>query len=194
MSLMRSIFASLLLAVLPATFAHAQVTGEETSGLTAGERLDGLYARLRAERNEAAARRIAEQIRDAWDDQGGATAELLIGWAREAAREDRFHVALDLIDQVTLLYPDYANGYNARATIHLMQGETGQAMADFYRVLSMEPRHFEAMAGVAGILRSQGLEEQALGVYRRMLDVYPMQRNAQRALIEITDDRTDERL
>ncbi|KFB08655.1 hypothetical protein [Nitratireductor basaltis] len=194
MFFLRAIFAAFLLVVVPAPIAHAQGTGETEASLSPAERLEALYARLRAERNEAAARRVAEQIRDAWASQGGETAELLIDWAQSAAREDKFHVALDLIDQVTLLYPGYANGFNARATIHLMRGEMGQAMADFYRVLSMEPRHFEAMAGVAGILRSQGLEEQALGIYRRMLEVYPMQRNAQRALIDITDDQTDERL
>lgn len=161
----------------------------------AGEnRLDQLFTDLKRESNERAARRIANQIRDQWARSGGATADLLIEWAREAASEEKYHVALDLLDQATTLYPDYVEAWNSRALVYLMMNDASRAMSDLGRVLAIEPRHFGALSGLAGILRATGRTEQALEVYQRMLEIYPMQRNAQRAIQQLTEEHNDTRL
>ncbi|WP_028033688.1 tetratricopeptide repeat protein [Chelativorans sp. J32] len=157
-------------------------------------RLDELFAELKQERNEAAARRIAGRIREEWQRSGGATADVLIQWAHKAAGEKKFHVALDLLDQAVTLYPNYVESWNNRALVYLMMNDFDRAMSDLSQVLAIEPRHFGAMSGLAGVLRVTGNDEGALEIYRRMLEVYPMQRSAQRALLDLTDKKTDERL
>jgi len=157
-------------------------------------RLDELFSDLKQERNEATARRIAKRIREEWQRSGGATADVLIEWAHKAAGEKKFHVALDLLDQAVTLYPQYVESWNNRALVYLMMNDFDRAMSDLSHVLSIEPRHFGAMSGLAGILRVTGREDRALEIYRRMLEIYPMQRSAQRALLDLTDKQTDERL
>ncbi|WP_159589349.1 tetratricopeptide repeat protein [Chelativorans xinjiangense] len=183
---------SFALLALPAAAAETQ--NAAASSEAEASRLDQLFADLKQERNEVAARRIAERIREEWLTSGGATADLLIEWARKAAADEKYHVALDLLDEATTLYPEYVEGWSSRALVHLMMNDYSRAMVDLSRTLTIEPRHFGALSGLAGILRATGREEQALEVYRRMLDIYPMQRSAQRALIRIVEEQSDERI
>ena len=187
----------LLLALLapPVAFAQAQETAAPSAEQTAEtSRLDQLFVELKRENNEAAARRIAQRISEEWQRSGGDTADLLIEWAQKAASSEKYNVALDLLDQAVTLYPEYVEGWNSRALIYLMMNDYSRAMSDLSHVLSIEPRHFGAMSGLAGIMRVTGRPERALELYRRMLEIYPMQRSAQRALLSITDEQTDERL
>lgn len=182
----------LILALLA---APAAVGADMAQQANASEsRLDQLFAELKREANGRAARRIAERIEEQWAEAGGATADLLIEWARKAASDEKYHVALDLLDQVVVLYPDYVEGWNSRALVHLMMDDYSRAMADLARVLAIEPRHFGALSGLAGILRATGRTEEAIEVYRRTLEIYPMQRKAQRALQHLTEEKTDARL
>lgn len=180
--------------LLLAAPAAADEPRQATARIPASDRLEQLFADLKQETNEAAARRIAERIREEWLRSGGETADLLIEWARAAVSEEKYHVALDLLDEVTVLYPDFVEGWSSRALVHLMMDDYDRAMADLSRALAIEPRHFGALSGLAGILRAVGREEEALAVYRRMLEIYPMQRSAQRAVMRIVEERTDERL
>lgn len=183
--------AFLILALLQPP-ALAQTRGTELSAGT--DQLDQLFANLKRESNHVAARRIADRIREEWQRSGGATADLLIEWAQKAASEEKYNVALDLLDQVVTRYPGYVEGWNSRALVYLTMNDFSRAMADLSRTLSIEPRHFGAMSGLAGILRATGRDDMALNVYRRMLEVYPMQRNAQRAVLTITEKQTGQRL
>lgn len=182
----------LILSLLAAPAAAGADTAQQAS--TGESRLDQLFAELKRETNGRAAHRIAERIREQWAHAGGATADLLIEWASKAASDEKYHVALDLLDQVVVLYPDYVEGWNSRALVHLMMDDYRRAMADLARVLAIEPRHFGALSGLAGILRATGRTEEAIEVYRRTLQIYPMQRNAQRALQHLTEEKTDARL
>lgn len=188
-----SAFLCLALTAMPA-HAEMQSVPEPANAGAMQSRLDDLFAKLKQESNEAAARGIAERIREEWRSMGGPTADLLIDWARKAAEKKKFNVALDLLDQVVVLYPQYVEGWDNRALVYLMMRDYSRAMSDLSQVLTIEPRHFGALSGLAGILRATDHPEEALKVYRRMLEIYPMQRSAQRALLSITDEQTDERL
>ncbi len=158
-----------------------------STGQAGTSRLDKLFTDLKRERNEQAARRIAVRIGETWTNAAGDTAALLMGWANDAVKAEKFSVALDFLDQLVLLYPDYAEGWNRRATVHFMRKDYARAMADISRVLELEPRHFGALAGMARIFQETNRNEQALAVYEQILDVYPMLRSAQKAMSEISD-------
>jgi len=193
----RFIFFVPVAAALMLSPAYAQAPAPEQSPAAQPDeqgRLDELFVQLKQERNEAAARRIADRIREEWQRTGGATADVLIEWAQKAAGEKKFNVALDLMDQAVTLYPHYVESWNNRALIYLMMNDFDRAMSDLSHALSIEPRHFGAMSGLAGVLRVTGHDDRALEIYRRMLEIYPMQRSAQRALLDLTDKQTDERL
>lgn len=185
-------------ALLLAGPALAQTTGEDhsvaasTPAQSAAGRLDTLFDRLKHEPNEQAARLLAAEIVDQWGASGSANADLLMQWAADAMKAKKFPVAQDLLDQVVTLYPDYAEGWNRRATLNFMMGDYPRSMADIARTLRLEPRHFGALSGMAGILEQTGRNEEALEAYRRVLEIYPMMRSAQAEVAKLSDQLAGE--
>ncbi|MBI1622531.1 tetratricopeptide repeat protein [Aquamicrobium zhengzhouense] len=190
---MRNVFVFGLgfLALFPAVDAVAQQTGRQAAVLTLEDpetRLDALFAELKRAQNENAAKRISSRIVKQWSLSGSANIDLLMQWAQKAMEADKTDVALDLLDQVVTLAPDYAEGWNRRATLHFMKQDYAKAMADIGHVLELEPRHFGALAGMAEILREDDRKEAALRAYQRLLDIYPMMREAQTELGKLADE------
>jgi tetratricopeptide (TPR) repeat protein len=154
--------------------------------------IDRLFAELKRQRDPRRARIITEKITAVWRDSGSATVNLLMQWAEKAIAERRHSAALDLLDQVVVLKPDYAEGWNRRATLHYSMKNHGKSMADISHVLALEPRHFGALAGMAAILRDSGEDRLALKAFQQMLEVFPANRDAQRRVGELTDKLSGE--
>lgn len=189
-----SIFLSVLIAGIDA--AHAQdvkpVSKPETTTETVpgplapqGERLDSLFARLKRERSPEDARGIANEIREVFSISGSATVDLLMQNSARAINDKRYGAALDFLDQVTLIAPDFAEGWNRRATVHYLLGNYPKAMSDCARVLALEPRHLGALSGIAGILQETGNDRRALEAWEAYLVRYPADREAQQQTIEL---------
>ena len=77
------------------------VSGIESLVSDRQARLDALFLDLKKETNERAARRIALRIGETWANSGSDTANLLIGWANDAIKAEKFSVALDFLDCVS---------------------------------------------------------------------------------------------
>ncbi|MGK6311956.1 hypothetical protein [Neorhizobium sp. DT-125] len=149
--------------------------------------LDPLFEALKRERDADKARGIATQIMTDMNESGSATVDLLMQWAATAIKEKRNAAALDFLDQVTLLDPAYPEGWNRRATLHYTMGNSRKSMADIAEVLKREPRHFGAIAGLAGILMENGRDELALKAWEDYLAVYPADRDAQEAVTKLSE-------
>ncbi|MER2535699.1 MAG: hypothetical protein ABTQ31_11105 [Rhizobiaceae bacterium] len=159
---------------------------------TPRERLDKLFTDLKRERNERAATRIASRITDLWSQSGSASIDLMMGWSKEAMDKKKFDVALDFLDQVVTMDPDYAEGWNRRATAHFMMNNYAKSMADINRTLALEPRHFGAIAGMAQILKATNHKDAALQAWHRVLDIYPMMRGAQTEVATLSEELVGE--
>jgi tetratricopeptide (TPR) repeat protein len=155
--------------------------------VTQNKNIDSLFDALKREREPTKARGIASQIMSDISESGSPTVDLLMQWATTAIKEKRNGAALDFLDRVTLLEPDYPEGWNRRATLHYTMGETRKAMADIAEVLRREPRHIGALAGMAAILTEAGKDELALKAWQRYLDVYPADREAQEAVAKLSE-------
>jgi tetratricopeptide (TPR) repeat protein len=158
----------------------------------AENRLDKLFADLKRERNERKAERISQQIWNEWFRSGSASIDLMMQWAAKATEDKKFDVALDFLDQVVVMEPDFAEGWNRRATVHFMMNNFSKSMADIEHTLRLEPRHFGALSGMAQILRNRGSDELALQVYQRVLDIYPMMRSAQNEVATLSEELAGE--
>jgi tetratricopeptide (TPR) repeat protein len=150
-----------------------------------GGLLNELYARLKTERSPESARATAEEIRATLTVSGSATIDMLMANAAKAATDKKYSAALDLLDQVTLLKPDFAEGWNRRATVHYVMGNLPKAMSDTARVLTLEPRHLGALAGLAGIMQETGRDAQALQAWETYLTYYPADRDAQKRALDL---------
>jgi tetratricopeptide (TPR) repeat protein len=147
--------------------------------------LDGLFNDLKRSRDSATAERLTTQIWRQWSDSGSDSINVLMEWAQRAIGSRNFPAALDTLDQIVLLAPDFSEGWNRRATLHFMMENPSKSMADIERTLVLEPRHFGALAGMAEILRARGDNALALKAYERALEVHPMMRGAQLANFQI---------
>lgn len=156
--------------------------------------LDSLFAELKRERRDSQAKRISERIWAKWRDSGSATANLLMQWADKAVAEQKNGLALDLLDQVVVLMPEFAEGWNRRATLNYAMGNHGKSMSDIARVLRLEPRHFGAISGMAAILAATGNDELELRAWEQVLDIYPANRQAQTRIGELADKLTGSRI
>jgi tetratricopeptide (TPR) repeat protein len=182
MAYMRNVLPCALVIFLSVGLAQANDVTEPAAPIArpaAQSSLDDLFAELKRSSNEQAAARIASRIEREWMRSGSRSIDLMMQWSANAMQARQFDVALDFLDQVVTLSPDYAEGWNRRATVHFMMDDYAKSMADIDRTLRLEPRHFGALSGMARILESTGAKEQALHAYERALDVYPMMRSAQ---------------
>ncbi len=98
------------------------------------------------------------------------------------------NVALDLLDQIIILAPDYAEGWNRRATLHFALKEYGRSISDIERVLELEPRHYGALSGLAVILQGLDRKEKSLETWYKVLEIYPANEQAQKAVIKLEDE------
>jgi tetratricopeptide (TPR) repeat protein len=135
--------------------------------------LDRLFERLAAAKTAEEAKGIANLIQRRWARSGSDTADLLMTRAQEALKARELPLAIELLDRVITLQPDWAEGWNQRANALFLQGDPIRSMIDIGETLKREPRHFGAMMGLGTILRQQGDDKRAMVAYRRALEVYP---------------------
>lgn len=156
------------------------------------DRLDELYAGLAEADTPEAAERIAREIQLMWMESGSATVDVLMSRAGKAIQADDHALALDLLDVVVILKPSFAEGWNRRATVHYMREDFGKSLVDIERTLALEPRHWGALSGLAIIQRRLGFKEEALGSFKRALEVNPGLENATKAINDLEKDAEGE--
>ena len=135
--------------------------------------LDRLFERLAAAKTSEEAKGIANLIQRRWARSGSDTADLLMTRAQDALKSRELPLAIELLDRVISLEPDWAEGWNQRANALFLQGDPIRSMLDIAETLKREPRHYGAMMGLGTILRQQGDDKRAMVAYRIALEVYP---------------------
>jgi tetratricopeptide (TPR) repeat protein len=155
-------------------------------------RLNQLFIDLKRERNEKAAERIAGRIWGEWFQSGSASIDLMMQWSQKAIENQKYDVALDFLDQVVTLQPNYAEGWNRRATVHFMMKNFGKSMSDIDHTLQLEPRHFGALSGLAQIMALTGHKQSALEAWQKVLAIYPMMRGAQDQVATLSEELAGE--
>jgi tetratricopeptide (TPR) repeat protein len=135
--------------------------------------LDFLFEALKAAPDEDTAQHIENRIWALWLVSGSDTVDLLMNRVTEAIDTNDVDLALQLLDAVIELKPDYVEGWNRRATLYFSKKDYGRAVADIGEVLKREPRHFGALIGLGVIMQEIGDDKHALETFRRALAINP---------------------
>ena len=135
--------------------------------------LDKLYAQLAKAPDEETGRALESAIQSVWLESGSPSIDLLMRRGLDALREENFDRAYFYFDEVVTLAPGFAEGWNKRATIHYVRDDYARALRDIEQVLRLEPRHFEALAGLGVILEELGDKKGALDAYRKAVELDP---------------------
>ena len=69
--------------------------------------------------------------------------------------------------------PNFAEGWNKRATVYYMLGKFDASMMDIHETLKLEPRHFGAMDGMGLIFIHLEQFGKAIDIYDQMLEIFP---------------------
>ena len=137
-------------------------------------KLDALFAKLLTADADAAST-LEQEIWIEWSKSGSLAMDLLLERGRNAMAEGAPDVAIEHLTALIDHAPDFAEGWNARATAYYQTGDFGPSIADIGHVLSLNPRHFGALSGLGSIFEELERPKQALEVYRAALAIHPNQ-------------------
>lgn len=162
----------------PSLALHAPaVRADQTS-----QALPGLFEQLQQADSAEEAARIESRIWLAWLEPPEEEAGLTMGWIEAAMRSGELARAAELCDTLVERFPDYAEGWNKRATVRYLQGDFDGSVLDIRRTLTLEPRHFGAISGLGLIFLKQGDTAAALEAFEAVLKISPASANAQRSV------------
>lgn len=139
----------------------------------ADSRLDQLFERLKAAADPRAAQSIEAAIWQVWLDPKDGGANSLMRLGLEAQQRGDLYGAFALFDAIVNLKPDYAEGWNRRATILFQLGRMEDSRKDAEKTIALEPRHFGALSGLGMIALRLEQPERALDAFEKALAIHP---------------------
>jgi tetratricopeptide (TPR) repeat protein len=140
-------------------------------------RLDALFQELRTG-DALSAEETTGRILEIWADSQSDTADLLYARATASAEGGEFDLALTLLDHVTGLAPNFAQGYALRGMIRLQEQDQAGAVSDFSKALELEPRQFEVRIALAEILMESNEKRAAYDMFEKALEWNPHDEHA----------------
>ena len=150
--------------------------------------VDALFVQLGKAKDPDEARGIASAIERLWMHSGSDTTDLLMQRAVTALNAEHRDVALEVLDKVVAIRPDWAEGWNKRATVRFLDDDDNGSMEDIAHVLLLEPRHFGALSGMAVILKRHGLAKAALKALRRAGEIDPGDEGIRKEIERLTPE------
>jgi tetratricopeptide (TPR) repeat protein len=137
------------------------------------KRLETLFDQLRSASNDDDAEPVEEEIWSIWLENPRHDVEVLMQLGIANLFRSRYDVALIAFNRVVELAPDYAEGWNKRANAQFLLGDYTAAVTDIQHVLSLEPRHFAALAGLGLVYLATDDLEAALRAFQGALTINP---------------------
>ena len=131
-----------------------------------------LLARLFDE--DPTVREIAEQgLWVLWSRSGDAATDALLARGVMEMQTARLTDAVATFSEVIAKQPDFAEGWNKRATALFLAGEFRRSLADCDEVIKRNPNHFGALAGYGQIYFQAEQYQRAVQYWKRALGVNP---------------------
>lgn len=135
--------------------------------------LDGLYSVLSRSTSELEAQQVEHIIWSIWLRSGNEEVDAIIDELLDARSEQEYETALELTNRIIELKPDYAEGWNQRATVEFLLGDYQGSLDDIVETLKREPHHFGALSGRAYIQLKQGKNREAIQTINAALEIHP---------------------
>ena len=147
--------------------------------------LPDLFSELRSAETRKDGLRVERRIWAIWKqhDDPRVEARMRVGIRYMGAR--LLQKARDTFTDIIDIAPDYAEGWNKRATVHYMMGHYEASVTDIARTLQLEPRHFGALSGLGQIYRRLDDPGQALEIFETVLEIHPHAARTAQAIEEL---------
>ena len=136
-------------------------------------RLNNLFKKLNETENQDEIRDLISDIWNIWYEVDDPKVIEYFEKGIQAMHLRNYPLAIRFFNNLIEEDPNFAEGWNKRATVHFMMGNFDQSMQDIIKTLELEPRHFGALDGMGLIFIHQGQFQQAIDVYDKMLEIFP---------------------
>jgi len=108
-----------------------------------------------------------------WSRSGDPAIDQLFARGAEFMQAGAYEEALVVFNEIVARQPDFAEGWNKRATLYFLLGRNRESLKDCDEVLKRNPNHFGALSGAGQIHLNLGNPQLALEFFRRALKVNP---------------------
>ena len=136
-------------------------------------RLPSLFDQLYLSKGVEEINGITRQIWDIWHETNDINIEADFYRGMESMRIHDLIMSIAFFTRVIEKKPDFAEGWNKRATAYFMLGEFDKSMLDINQTLNLEPRHFGALDGMGLIFIHLQQYSEAIKIYDQMLKFFP---------------------
>ena len=117
-----------------------------------------------------------------WSRSGDPDVDTLLASGVHQMNEGHMGQAVETFTRVTERKPEFAEGWNKRATAYYLIGDYEQSLKDCDQVMQRNPQHFGALSGYGLIYIRLGELERALGYFQRALEINPNLEGAQQTI------------
>lgn len=132
-----------------------------------------LFKKLLEATNEREGNVRARVIWDIWHIAPDPKSQNLLNLGKRKLREASYGEAQRILTELIEYCPDYAEGWNQRAFARYLAGDLDGSLEDLDRTLTLEPKHFAAMAGRGLTLLRQGRDALGHQAIREAITVNP---------------------
>lgn len=164
---------------LAANLLHADQTDD---------RLSDLFAVLQDTNNTRTIRITESQIWEIWLQHANADVQQLMIVGTQRMNAQRYAEAMVVFNRLIESFPDYAEGWNKRATLHYVLGNLDASVSDIEKTLELEPRHFGALSGLGMVFIQRKELSKAKRAFEDLIEVHPNSQNAKQNL-ELVEER-----
>jgi Flp pilus assembly protein TadD len=134
---------------------------------------DKLFAQLQSADTPEAAHPIEAKLSDLFKVSNSPSVDLLMTRAQAALTGDDKNTARKLIDAITAVAPNFAEGWRVRGHMQAAAGDDSGAMVSLQKAVTLNPREFEALTDLADMLEQYGDKPGALKLYRQAVALDP---------------------
>lgn len=108
-----------------------------------------------------------------WSRSGDPKVDGLFAVGVEQMNHGQAQAAIGTFTEIIRLKPDFAEGWNKRATVYFLIGEFDKSLRDCDEVIKRNPQHWGALSGYGQIYLHLDKPEQALAYFERAVAVNP---------------------
>lgn len=173
------------MSAMAAALAAAVAFSDGAHGDQQDARLNGLFERLRSTPSDSEGKALEQRIWHIWSEAGDPQIDLLLQEGVLAMSAADFQAALERFDLMVEQAPDFAEGWNKRATLHYMMGNFRASVLDIQRTLDLEPRHFGALSGLGLIYDAVDQPAAALRSFEAAVAINPHLESIEHRIIEL---------
>jgi len=120
-----------------------------------------------------------------WSRSGDPTVDRLFAIGVEQMNHGEAQAAIGTFSEIIRRKPEFAEGWNKRATIYFLIGEYDKSLQDCDEVIKRNPQHWGALSGYGQIYVQLDKPEEALVYFQRALVVNPNLQQVERMIEQL---------